>query len=139
MNTLVYSVLHGIEIGLWMMSGCLLTGALIGPYVKTRFLADGRSRPLSGRSFREKRRTFRTATDILVDLNDVQGGFIPGAARLQNISMSGACMTSVVPLNRGAHIQGRLSVMNGEFQRISGRVVWSRHQSNRNLYGLRFE
>ena len=88
---------------------------------------------------RDKRRAKRELTDESFDLDDGAGNFTPGNARLLDMSVWGARISSGVQLEQGQLIRGRIRSSNEGRLDVKGHVVWAKPNGNLTLYGIEFE
>lgn len=124
-----------IRIALLVIAIPLLIYALIG---LDSSIGDDEDRP-DVDSRREKRRVKREKSDAVFDLDAEDGGYTPGNAQLVDISVWGACISSVVPLKEGQRIRGRVRSSTEGFLHVSGHVAWLKRKGNTTLYGIAFE
>ena len=134
-------LLFSIRIGLFIMSGMLLLGAVIGAYGNAKTLSEthlglGTDAGPSPNFRSEKRRAPRYKSDILLNLADDSGKPVRRAARLLNISQTGICFCSALLLRQGERIQGRLDLLSQGIFEISGRIVWQKPGGSLTLYGV---
>ena len=86
----------------------------------------------------EKRRAARAKTNAVIDLDDEAGGYSPGNAQLQDLSVWGACLSSTLSLQKGQSIRGRIHSPTEGLLQVSGHVVWVKQRNNDYLYGIAF-
>jgi hypothetical protein len=87
----------------------------------------------------EKRQTQREKTDLIMDLADGKGGYTEGNARVMDISVWGARISSAVVLEQGQQIHGRVRAPGHNPIQINGRVVWRKYKFGFILYGIAFD
>jgi len=87
---------------------------------------------------REHRRAVRTKSDAVFDLDDDAGHYAPGNARLVDVSVWGACVSSNLSLRKGQLIRGRIHSPTEGLLEVSGEVVWVRKRAVDSLYGIGF-
>ena len=133
------SLLHQVQLGLFIISGLLGLGAIYGLLVGAESVSDGMS-PLTSSAENitqnEHRRMPRTKCDMLLELLD-EAQRTAGTGRLLNISVTGACFISTSVLLKDDTVMARLPTMRSGINKISGRVVWLRSRLGNTLYGIR--
>ncbi|HRY29231.1 MAG TPA: PilZ domain-containing protein [Elusimicrobiota bacterium] len=86
----------------------------------------------------EKRGAPRAATDFVVELYELDNRTLIGIGRLQNLSVSGACVESVSVLAEKTGVVVRLLLGKRHLLTLPADVVWVRNLPNTRQYGIRF-
>ena len=143
LNYLLFEIQTLLLVGSLM----LLTGSLAGLFIKNGLFAEGWGAFFTGTgkpskdgedSFHEKRRNRRVPSSALLELMDGSGNTLSESARLQDLSLKGACFQSPLVFQQGKHLQAHLHSPNEGILNITARVVWASPRASRILYGIEF-
>jgi hypothetical protein len=100
---------------------------------------DGNCLPARAYVKAEKRKNFRQKSGLVFDLDDGMGHYAAGNARLVDLSLRGAHITSAVSLQAEQRVRGRIhSSVEGRLE-IVGNIVWSKLIGAATHYGIEFE
>jgi hypothetical protein len=88
---------------------------------------------------KDKRRAPRENHDSVLEFFGKTGEDIVGAARLVNVSATGACFACTLEFKKGQSLKGRLRLLTEGVWDVTAHVRWKKRDLNTNLYGVQFD
>jgi len=128
-----------IQAMLYAFSGLLLMGSAIAHFTKARYAMESGGLIFSSENTDERRRAPRIRDHSILQLAADLETSGAQAGRLLNLSSTGACFVCAQALKKGERFLGMLFLSHANPQGITARVVWSKREGDRTLYGIQFD
>src|SRR5258708_39995809 len=89
-------------------------------------------------SMKERRKAFRTSSDLPLDIYDPKGRMVVGEGHFTDLSTLGGRMVSRKPLKARSAVRLRVIPIGKSALELIGKIIWARKKTAEFEYGIRF-
>jgi len=136
---LIFPYLSAIQTTLYVVSTLLLLGAFTMLGMRVNALPEGTDFSHKHVTWKEKRQVPRFVSDGAIDFEEPNGGMLPGAAALINLSSMGASFLTRRSLKIGQSFVALLRPAHRSPMRVIGQVIWLKPKANLLQCGVKFK